>query len=47
MQDDVTVHDLNCAIVVAQEGSLSRAATLLRLVCIAAIDAELGARLLD
>lgn len=31
MQDDVTVHDLKCTIVVAQEGSLSRAATRLHM----------------
>ncbi|MHB1938884.1 MAG: LysR family transcriptional regulator [Acidobacteriaceae bacterium] len=31
MQDDVTVHDLKCVIVVAQEGSLSRTATRLHM----------------
>ncbi len=31
MQDDVTVHDLKCTIVVAQEGSLSRAAARLHM----------------
>jgi DNA-binding transcriptional LysR family regulator len=31
LQDDVTIHDLKCAIVVAQEGSLSRAATRLHM----------------
>lgn len=31
MQDDVTIHDLKCTIVVAQEGSLSRAATRLHM----------------
>jgi DNA-binding transcriptional LysR family regulator len=31
MQGDVTIHDLNCAIMVAQEGSSSRAATRLHM----------------
>lgn len=31
MQDDASIHDLNCTIVVAQEGSLSRAATRLHM----------------
>jgi DNA-binding transcriptional LysR family regulator len=51
MQDDVTIHDLNCAIVVAQEGSLSRAATRLHMTQPALgrrihhVEAEVGVRL--
>lgn len=51
MQDDVTVHDLKCAIVVAQEGSLSRAATRLHMTQpalgrrIHRVEAEVGVRL--
>lgn len=51
MQDDVTVHDLKCVIVVAQEGSLSRAATRLHMTQPALgrrihhVEAEVGVRL--
>ena len=51
MQDDVTVHDLKCTIVVAQEGSLSRAATRLHMTQPALgrrvhhVEAEVGVRL--
>ena len=51
MQEDVTVHDLKCAIVVAQEGSLSRAATRLHMTQpalgrrIHRVEAETGVRL--
>ena len=51
MQDDVTIHDLKCVIVVAQEGSLSRAATRLHMTQpalgrrIHRVEAEVGVRL--
>lgn len=51
MQDDVTVHDLKCVIVVAQEGSVSRAATRLHMAQPALgrrihhVEAEVGVRL--
>ena len=51
MQDDVTIHDLKCVIVVAQEGSLSRAATRLHMTQPALgrrihhVEAEVGVRL--
>jgi DNA-binding transcriptional LysR family regulator len=51
MQDDVSIHDLKCAIVVAQEGSLSRAATRLHMSQPALgrrihhVEAEVGVRL--
>ncbi len=51
MQDDVTIHDLKCATVVAQEGSLSRAATRLHMTQpalgrrIHRVEAEVGVRL--
>ncbi len=51
MQDDATIHDLKCAIVVAQEGSLSRAATRLHMTQpalgrrIHRVEAEVGVRL--
>src|SRR5665213_3447386 len=51
MQDDVTVHDLKCVIVGAQEGSVSRAATRLHMAQPALgrrihhVEAEVGVRL--
>src|ERR1035441_426792 len=51
MQDDVTIHDLKCTIVVAQEGSLSRAAARLHMTQPALgrrvhhVEAEVGVRL--
>ena len=51
MQDDVTVRDLRCVIVVAQEGSLSRASTRLHMTQPALgrrvhhVEAEVGVRL--
>lgn len=51
MQGDVTVHDLRCTIVVAQEGSLSRAAARLHMTQPALgrrvhrVEAEVGVRL--
>ncbi len=46
MQGDTTVHDLKCTIVVAQEGSLSRAATRLHMTqpALAAESTTLNAR---
>ena len=51
MQGDVTIHDLKCVILVAQEGGLSRGATRLHMTQPALgrrihhVEAELGARL--
>ena len=51
MQDDVTIHDLKCVVVVAQEGSLSRAAMRLHMTQPALgrrihhVEAEVGVRL--